>query len=438
MIPTNRLLGLFALGIIPVLASAGDLRLLWMALLYDAVLVFLIVLDRVRMLPKPDQFEVDRVVPEIAALARPERVRLRLRNTSDKPVEVLYRDIPPRPFRSRGARDEVSLPARSRIERTYRVVPLERGDHEWGQLTLRYRSRLGLVWRQRRFDRAARIRVHPDPSPRSREEALQMKAARIGPSGLRLALLRGEGREFESLREYSPDDEYRRIDWKATARKGRLIVRQYEAERDQNVVILLDCGRSMGVRVGDLSKMDHLVEATLRLGRVALEAGDRVGLVGFAGGVRVALAPGKGHSQLRRLAEALTTIQADDTEPDYEAAFVRLRSMIQRRALVVVLTEVGDEESGRPLLAAVRSITPRHLPVVLTVVDHDVARAASVDPKRPEDAYLLAVARDVESERRRLQRLLAAQGAFAAEVDPRSLSLEAVKRYLDIKARGLL
>jgi uncharacterized protein (DUF58 family) len=265
-----------------------------------------------------------------------------------------------------------------------------------------------------------------------------MRASRLGPTGLRLVITRGEGREFESLRDYTPDDEYRRIDWKATARKGRLIVRQYEAERDQLVVILLDCGRTMSVRVGDLTKLDQLVEAALRLARVAVETGDRVGLIAFSGAVRLALAPGKGHSQLRRIAEALTELEADETEPDYERAFVRLRSLVQRRTLAMVLTEVGDEEAGRPLVAGVRSIAPRHLPVVLTVVDRDVARAASVEPVGQEDAYLLAVARDVEDDRRRLRQLLGAQGAFAAEVDPRGLALEAVRRYLDIKARGIL
>jgi len=412
--------------------------LIYLALLWDAVLIVLILVDRLLMMPPPSDVDVVRLSPDVSALACPVRIRIRLRNLSNKPVQVAYRDLPPRAFRAAGSRGRVDLPARSRVERVYQAVPLSRGRHEWGRLTLRYRSRLGLVWRQKRTQVPARIRVHPDPRPRDRQEALQMRASRQGPSGLRLALTRGEGREFESLREYSPDDDYRRIDWKATARKGRLIVRQYEAERDQRVVILLDCGRAMGVRVGDLTKLDQLVEAALRLARVAVESGDRVGLVAFSGAVRMAVPPGKGHSQLRRLAEALTDLQADETEPDYEAAFARLRGLVQRRALVVVLTEVNDEEAGRPLVASVQSVTPRHVPVVLTVVDRDVARAAATEPTTQHDAFLLAVARDVQEDRRRLQRMLVAQGAFAAEVHPRGLALEAVRRYLDIKARGIL
>lgn len=438
MVPSDRLVWLFAAGLLPVLAAAGDPFFLVVGLGWDAVLLSLALADRWAVLPGPEQLELVREVPETAPLARPLPTKLRLTNRSSVTLEVRWREIPPPGFRAEGARGAVVLPPHTRVEREVTLEPLRRGNAQWDRPTVRWRSRLGLVWRQAPLGSGPRVRVHPDPAPRDAREALAMRQARRGMTGLRLALVRGEGREFESLREYRPDDEFRRIDWKATARKGQLIVRQYEAERDQRVVVLLDCGRSMGVRVGDLAKLDRVSEAALRLARVAVESGDRVGLIAFSGRIHAALPPGKGRAQLKALAETLTDLEPDEEEPDYEAAFARLRSMLTRRALVVVLTEVPEREASRPLLASLRAMAPRHLPVVLAMVDAELVAAADIEPSTPEEVFELAVARDLREERRCLMGLLRAQGAYAVQVEPRALSLAAIQRYLDVKARGLL
>ena len=182
--------------------------MLWLALGYDCVLLVLVALDVVFLLPKNEEMFCRRMVSDALPLMRAAQVTLRFENHSDRKMIVRYRDLAPLSCKTEGNTGEIRLPAMSRLCPEYTIVPLGRGIQRWGPLTLRCRSGLGMLWRESRHEFDQEFKVHPDPKPRSREEAIAMRMSRQGPSGLRLALTRGEGREFESLREYRPDDEF--------------------------------------------------------------------------------------------------------------------------------------------------------------------------------------------------------------------------------------
>ena len=205
--------------------------------------------------------------------------------------------------------------------------------------------------------------------------------------GLRSAQGRGGGTEFESLREYSTDDEFRRLDWSATARAGKPIVRTYRAERNQTVVVLLDNGRLMAGRVDDVPRVEHAMDAALMLATVATRLGDRYGLVVFDAAVRTVLAPSKSRCQVGRVTEALFDLEPELVETDYRTAFAETIVRFRRRALLVLMTELNEQAAEEYLVPALPLISRSHVIVVGAVRDPEVDRWAVEPADGPEEAY---------------------------------------------------
>jgi len=436
MVPTNRFLTLLLPALLPAALASVHPLFLPAALGYAGILSIALLLDAAS-LPRREQLAVRRDVPPTLSLAEPARVALRVRSLRPGTIVVEWRDAPPLPFRDGAVPVPIAIPDGAEASWGYAVTPLERGEHAFGPLHLRVRSPLGLAARRYVYPLSSAVRVLPDLRPLAGGPGLlSRRGARA--TGLRNLRQRGEGREFESLKEYAAEDEFRTIDWKATARTGRLISRQYQAERDQIVLLLLDAGRNLSPRAGDLTRFDHAVNAALRLAAVAVEAGDQVGLLAFSSEVRAFLAPRKGRRQLRKIAEALGPLMPDETEADYASAFGFVRARLRRRALLVLFTELMEPESSRVLLRNFLALLPRHLPFCLTLADPELVSLTDLVPRGAADAYLLTMAREFEEDRRRTRAILRNQGALVAEVPAEGLAGAAVRRYLDIKERGLL
>ena len=210
--------------------------------------------------------------------------------------------------------------------------------------------------------------------------------------GLRSAQGRGGGTEFESLREYSADDEFRRVDWSATARAGKPIVRTYRAERNQTVIVLLDNGRIMAGRVDDVPRVEHAMDATMMLATVATRLGDKCGLMVFDAKVRTVLEPSKSFSQVGRVTESLFDLEPQLVETDYRSAFAEAVVRFRRRAMLVLLTELNEQAAEEYLVPALPLIARSHLIVVGAVRDPEVERWAVAAITDPESAYRRAAA----------------------------------------------
>ncbi|MBC7286696.1 MAG: DUF58 domain-containing protein, partial [Armatimonadetes bacterium] len=296
---------------------------------------------------------------------------------------------------------------------------------------------LGLARWQRRLPARQATQVYPNLIELRRYDYLA-RARRLQEAGYRPIRTRGEGREFESLREYVPDDEYRDIDWKATARRGHPITRQYEIERSQSLVLMLDCGRMMAGETDGLTKLDHAINAALMLAHVALVAGDAVGWIAFADSILRMSLPRRTCDTVSRLARDLYDLEVRLVEPDYAGAFATLKTRVRKRSLVVIFTDIVDLEASDRLVSYAAALHPRHLPLLIALREAELEETALRRPATEEDAYAAAVASRLMERRAIALATMRRRGALALDVRPAELTPRAVSEYLSVKASGAL
>jgi uncharacterized protein (DUF58 family) len=271
-----------------------------------------------------------------------------------------------------------------------------------------------------------------------RKYDLLARTGRLQELGLRRARVFGRGTEFERLREYTPDDEFRQISWKATARRGRPIAIEYQTERSQTVITLLDAGRLMRAPIGPLAKLDYAINTTLLLGYVAGLRGDYVGNLVFADEVMSYLPPKTGRAQFPRLLEVLYNIHSQPTVPDYQRAIAYLNVKRPKRALVVLFTDLASGSDLSELVSAMASLRPRHLPMVVTMNDPGVLALAHQPAQSSAAVYERTIAEQLLDERRLVLEQLEQRGILTIDVPASKLTTTVINRYLALKARGML
>lgn len=428
-LPTRRLLALLA-GAAPLfLLSAPG------ALLADLLIVAAALADALRT-TSGAAFPVRRSAPARLSLGAEAEVVLEIRNPTARRVRVRCTDdLPPALLRRGEDAWERTIPPGSTVRVPYRIRAEERGPTALGDVHLRVRGPGGLVWRQDRIPRSEAVVVHPGLRDVRRYRLLGQHH-RQREAGARRARQRGEGGSFESLREYARGDDPRSLDWKATARRGVPMVRQWEAERSQNLLLAIDAGRRMMERIGDRERLDHALAAALLLAQVAERHGDRVGVLVFADRVLDFLPPRRG--TLPRVAEILAAVQPRMVEPDYPAAFAHLARHLRRRSLVVVFSDVVDPLASAALLAHVGRAAARHLPLVVALRNPELDAAAAAPVKSEAEAFHRAAAEELLQAR--TAALAAAQraGVLVADTAPQTAVTAVVDRYLEVKRRGLL
>jgi uncharacterized protein (DUF58 family) len=463
-VPTWRLVVAAAVGslvvlLLPVDPPAG----LWVV---NGVLLAAAVADWLLAVP-PGDLEVERDLPGIVPLGaeatvtwrithRPGRrdhggsgtgergdpgrratARLGRGGLAERPVRVRVADELAPSLGAVTRRVRVVVPARGRAMAATRVRPSRRGRFTPTEVVVRVEGPLGLVARQGRRRLPGVLRVYPPFTSRDEAE-LRVNKARILEVGLRSAQGRGGGTEFDSLREYGVDDEFRRIDWAATARSGKPIVRTYRAERNQTVLLLLDGGRTMAGRVAEVPRLDHAMDAVMMLTALATRLGDRAGLVAFDREVRAIVGPGHARDQLSRVTEAMYQLQPMLVESDYRGAFAETLARFRRRAMLVILTELAEQAVAETLLPALPLIARDHLVVVASVADPEVRGWALATPAEPGAAYRKAAAVAALADRRRTVARLRGLGAVVVDAPPGRLAPDLADSYLRVKATGRL
>jgi uncharacterized protein (DUF58 family) len=329
------------------------------------------------------------------------------------------------------------VPAAARLVGTAMLAPSRRGRFDVVDLVVRVDGPLGIGARQRTLPRPSVLRVHPPFHSRAEAE-LRITRARILEVGLRSAKGRGGGTEFDQLREYGVDDEVRRIDWAATARSGRAMVRTYRAERNQNVLLLLDNGRVMAGQVADVPRVEHAMDAVMCVTTVATRLGDRCGLVVFDRDVRSVVPARSGRDQLGRVAEAMYALEPVLAESDYAGAFASALARFRRRSLIIVFTDLVEQAVGESLLPALPLLARHHIVLIAAVRDPDVVRWATEPPSDASGAYRAAAAASALDERDHAVARLRGLGAVVVDAPPGQLAPKLADAYLDLKATGRL
>ncbi len=436
MLPTLRGI-LFLLLAAPLMALATWLPVFeWLAWGYLLVALLVFGLDW-RFSGPVTRFDVRRVHEPRLSLGAENPIRLEVHNRSLRPLQFQLRDEAPEQFQIETRILDGQVNPRETWLGQYHVRPLRRGDYHFGDLHLRWRSPLGLLFRQGRVPAAEQVKVFPNLLDVRRYDLL-LRRNRLQEMGLRHSRMFGEGTEFERMREYLPDDEFRRINWKASARRHRPVTMEYQTERSQNVIAVIDCGRMMQSPVAEIAKLDYVVNASLFLAYVATGKGDRVGMMTFADSVMHYLSPKQGRGQFYRMLELLYAVEPQPVEPDYGRAMAYLAVKQRRRSLVIVFTDLSSGTSMNALVAQVSLLARSNLTLVVTISDPDVYSAARQKPQTSQNVYERAAAAQLLDERRITLETLQRRGVLTLDVPANQLSIAVINRYLELKGRMAL
>ena len=432
----RRFLLLAAVGLVWLGPAFLNPRFAFGILAWDVLLLIAGLLDLYR-LPRPQQLIVVRHWPGPVALSVASSVELQVRNTGKVTVLADVLDEVPAQLRDEIPHVELTAPAGREGAARYEITPVARGDTNLGDTFLHYQSPLRLAERWARAPLAQTVRVYPNLEE-VRQQSIHLARSRQLELQQRQARTRGLGREFESLREYREGDEFRNICWSASARRGKLVTRQYQAERSQTIWVVIDCGRLMQARIRGLAKLDYAVNTALCLAQVALYSGDRVGLLAYDRAPTHRLLPQRGSEHLRQLMEELVELRTGALEADHLRAVSVLRNSQKRRSLVIWLTDLAETAMTPEVIDAALQLTPQHLLLFTVIGQPDLLEMARQSPTNAAAMYAASAAQEVLQRRQVLLARMRNRGALLVEVDAAAMSAAVVNRYLDVKQQNRL
>ena len=429
-----RLVMYLLLGLLWLLPAWWDRRAVYGLLAWDALLLgaFLWDLKTLRR-ARP---EVSRIWDAAPALSTPAEIRIELRNLGTMFHVRAQDDIPPS-LRRVPPTMELQPDRWGEARGSYQVEPRQRGDVRLGAVFLRGQSRWRMAESWLRADLEHTVRVYPNLGEAKRHMLYLLRSRQIELER-RLTRRRGLGREFESLRDYRDGDEMRDICWTATARRSKLITRQYQVERSQAVCLVVDAGRLLRARLGKLEKLDFSVNAALTLAHVAMYSGDRVAMLAYGRRMQQQLPPGKGSAHMRTLVEQLSLVHSEVAEADHARAARTLLTMQKRRSLVVWITDLAETAMTPEVIQAALQVARRHLLLFISFSEPQIMELLARAPENALHMYRVMAAQEMSQRRELLLRRLREQGAFALELPPNQVSTAVVNQYLEIKDRGLL
>jgi uncharacterized protein (DUF58 family) len=434
IVPSSRLLwiALVAAAVAVAASIYPDFRVPWSAAAVAFAALALLDAFAGLRLPAP---ALARLVPGSLALGVRSEVRLRVANAGAPRLRVEVHDHHPASFEAEGLPRVLDLARGQWAEVAYQVKPVARGEAQFASAEARISSPLGLWKVSRRIGEPAQVRVYPNFRALAKYTLLATDN-RLSQIGVLQVRRRGEGTEFHQLREYRQGDAQRAIDWKATSRTARLIAREYEEEKDQRVLLVVDCGRRMASKDDDLSHFDHALNSALLLAHVALRQGDAVGLMTMAGTERY-LEPRKSLGALHALLNGVYDLEPTLAVPDYYRAARDAMQRLRRRSLVIVLTNLRDEDD-ETLLPALKLLRTRHLVVLASLREAILSRALTARVDSFDRAVTHAAAAGYLEGRERAFRRIGAAGAVCLDVEPDRLAISLVNRYLELKRVGRL
>lgn len=436
MMPRLRLLGLGALAGLPIalgvfLPSLERLGVLLTVALGAAALVDLLVSPSLR------KIEVVRDVRDVLSVGTRNPVTIGLRNRNAVEISLTVHDEPPAPSSWFDLPFDVTLAPQQRTGVVYHLQPHRRGKNQFYNLHLRMVSRFGFwtLTDERMLTRE--VKIYPDIQAVRKVELLA-RQNRLAEAGVRLSRIRGRGSEFDRLREYRREDEFRHIDWKATARHQELISREYVVERNQNVLLLIDCGRSMCNETDGVSHFDRCLNAAILLAYVALRQGDTVGVMACSNRVERWVRPVRGLGSIDTLIGQVYDLNPTYEATDYSLMVEELRRRFRKRSLVILLTHALDELHLQAISEHVRQMRSPHLVLSAFLQNVPLIERLNTIPETDLEAFQVAAAAEVvslqETEIAKLQKT----GLLVIDAAPEALSARLISQYLDIKARHLL
>jgi len=443
ILPSRRLAAAFAVGSCWFFAVPwGGGGLMWLGAGWVGFLIVMTAIDFV-WLRDSRRCSPARDPQTVLSLGEPNPIWLEVNHGGSRQLGVTLQDDAPIEFHFKSSTVRIDIRPGETRRASYKVMPLERGDYRFGDLSARYSTKLGLLMRQQTIPCEVAVKVYPDVS-QTKKHLVLARQNRAAMMGLRRSKILGQGREFERLRDYVPDDSPRHIDWKATARRGSLITREYDVEQSQNIMILLDLGRTMASRTADaegnlgMSKADYAINASVLLAHVAALSDDRVGLFCFAGSPITYVPPGKGTLQASALMEALYALQPRAEESSYYENLAFISHKQSKRSLVFLFTDLVDSESSRLLIQSISLLVRKHLVVCVALADYELPSIVDSPPRKSADLYTQTVAAGIIRERKYALAELSSLGVVTVDATPADLTVASVNKYLQLKREARL
>ena len=421
--------------------------LLLLTAIVDFTLLLVVSTDLLYLLATSGRnIEVERSIPRTGSLGVPVDSELTIENRTGMSLHGRFRDDTPEDFRSDPPQHRLHLPRLGRVTARRKLTPGRRGAFELESVYLRFFSPFRFWVRQRTFELKDRLNVYPDMKQLS-DYALLARTNRLSLIGVRRTRRVGQDSDFERLRDYTRDDNYRHIDWRSTARRNRLTVRQFQSDQSQRVLFLLDCGRMMTNERDGYTLLDHALNSMLMMAYVALHQGDSVGMLCFSDRIHSYIPPRGGASQMNRLIQAGFDRFPQLVESRYDQAFLHLDTHCKKRSLVVLMTNLIDEVNAATLVDHLGNVGGRHLPLGVLLRDRVMWEAAEgFDPETPPEhpmeakksMYRAAVASDILLWRDQVITDLHHRGVLVVDEYPDELTAPLVNEYLNVKAKHLL
>jgi uncharacterized protein (DUF58 family) len=439
MRPSRRLLLLILpvllIGLLLAVATSLEwpqaFQLKWLFWGWLGLLTLLSLLDAGRLRRPP--FEVSRKLESHLALGVKQSVGIRLDNLDERPHKLWLTDFPPGQLRLEGLPVRLEVAAQQRVDVRYTVMPLRRGPAEFGKVGCRVESNFGLWEKNYYYAMPQETRVYPNYKPLFRSSFIGSDQL-YADLGLQLRQRRGEGTDFHQLRDFRVGDSLRQIDWRASARFHKPISREYQEERDQQVVFLLDCGRRMRARDGVISHFDHALNALLISAFVALRQGDSVGLLSFAGTSRW-VAPVKGRFQVGRLLDQIYDLDSAPVTSDYLEVAQQVLTRQTRRSLIVLISSLEPQDCD-DLTRAARSLSRHHLVMVASMRQQVLTDTLASEVVSIDDALTYCGVSQHLQQQSAMYARLRADNIIVADTPPALMHSTLINEYMALKRSG--
>jgi uncharacterized protein (DUF58 family) len=433
---TKRTLLLLLLGTLWFVPAFFVRRFVLGVVVWDATVLLFALIDG-WLLPAPRLIETTRSWISAAALGSTSEIELTVLQRGRRLLLCrVMDDLPPAFMQAPQWLEATCYPGIPATLR-YAFTPRQRGDHPAGKLYVRYRSPIGLLERWSAANLTQTVRIYP-ATHTVQEQNLFLARNRQLELQLRKQRQRGLGRDFETLRDYLDGDDLRDVCWKASARRGALITKQYQTERSQAVWLLIDAGRLLQARVSGYTKLDYATATALAMSQLALASGDRVGLLAYGRETQQLIAPRRGGGQLRQILDGLALVRGEAGEADHLRATVTLNRLQPRRSLVLWLTDPAETSMQPEVAEGAAQLMRRHLVLFVAIEQRDLRQIAGMRPENQQQMFAGAAAQEMVHWRELLLARLRQRGALTIETYPEEMTSFVLNRYLEIKEKALL
>ncbi|MDP4179672.1 MAG: DUF58 domain-containing protein [Bacillota bacterium] len=424
--------GLTVLGVIPIILGAILGIPFYMFIIYNLLLIVFLIVD-INITPGVDTLEVERECDQKLSMGSENIIKIKIRNKGDRVLDIEARDEVPSFMTIMDGSVRIKSVPHYENAGTYTVIPQKRGEYTFGNIYLRYRGTLKLCMKYGKFDTIGKYKVYPNLKDLKRYSFASLKKSLLLHGNKKMKAY-GIGTEFESLREYTEGDDYRKVNWMATARSSKLIVNTYEPERNQQVYILLDSSRVMNSEIDYIKKLDYAINSAFLLAEIAGKKGDNIGLLVFDKEVKRFVKSGKGMAHFSNIAENLYNVEENFVTADYDNALFHLSKYQRRRSLLCIFTDLFNSHEALALVKALKTTGKNHIPLVITIKDMRVYDMANIEIKQSSDIYDKCAAQKEIEEREKVQRIFSSAGISSIDIPPDKLSMEVVNKYLTMKS----